>query len=1146
MIRGDTGSLELAATDLGKHLACQHLIELERRVAEGRAERPHRHDPALELLIRRGIEHEETYVAHLRQRGQDVVNLREIEGNDAFARTTAAMQEGAGVIVQATLADGRWSGRADLLQRVDGSPSDLGTWSYEVVDAKLARETRGDAILQLALYSDLVGRIQATSPSRFHVVKPSREPEQPFEIETFRFADYQAYYRLVRRRLEARMDAPPDETTYPDPVQHCDICPWWSDCDRRRRDDDHLSLVAGMRKLHTEELTRQGIITLTGFAERETALGQRPDRGSRDTYDRLHHQARIQLEGRRAGEPRHELWPPEPERGLTRLPEPSPGDIFFDIEADPFVGSDGLEYLFGYVFLNEGRQPQYRALWAHNAAEERRAFRHFMDFLMERWEQFPGMHVYHFSAYESGALKRLMGRHATHEDEVDRLLRGRRLVDLHAITRQGLRASVESYSLKQLEQFFGFERNVSLPDARLALQRMNSALELDTEEAISADDRAIVEGYNREDCLATLGLRNWLEDRRIELIGTGVAIARPDLLDGSAGEHIVERRAEVQVVYDQLVAGLSEDPEKWNDAERAKFLLANLLDYFRRESKCVFWERFRLNDLDPEDLLHERKAIASLEFVSEQPGGTARCPVHRYRFPDQEVAVDPGDSLLEVRTLNPTGSVHGIDPTVGTVDIKKRQDSRDHHPASIMADDFVSTDVLEHSVLEFARSVTEHSLNGDGPFRAARDLLLRHPPRFKFSVTSGAALRHADETAVEAASRLAPEMDSGYLPIQGPPGAGKTFTGARMIAQLLQMGKRIGVTAVSHKVIRNLLQEAIAAGQELRIDVQAVHKPGGRTQEIESDHLRHAPDNSAALAALSQGKVVGGTCWLWAHDDAVEQLDYLFVDEAGQLSLAMMLSAARSARNLVLLGDPQQLEQPQQGSHPDGAEVSALEHILDGRQTIPDDRGLFLNVTWRLHPAICAFTSELYYEGRLRSRDGLERQAVTGGTRFRGSGLFFESVVHVGNQNRSLEEVNAVQDVVSDLLSPGTGWIDCDGGANSMTEQDIMVIAPYNAQVTALTNALPRGIRVGTVDKFQGQQASVVVYSLTSSSAQDAPRGMSFLYNPNRFNVATSRARCVCIVVGSPTLLEPDCRSPRQMSWANAFCRLAELAGLAT
>jgi uncharacterized protein len=364
-----------------------------------------------------------------------------------------------------------------------------------------------------------------------------------------------------------------------------------------------------------------------------------------------------------------------------------------------------------------------------------------------------------------------------------------------------------------------------------------------------------------------------------------------------------------------------------------------------------------------------------------------------------------------------------------------------------------------------------------------------------------------------------------------------------MILALAREGKRVGVTAVSHKVIENLLREVLKAASEAGAPLQAIHKDkAGRKGEAPVEGIEKVDDNAGAAAGLRAGKIAGGTTWFWSRDDMIESVDYLFVDEAGQMSLAHALAAGRSARNIILLGDPQQLEQPQKGAHPEGAEVAALVHVLEGRKTIPDESGLFLDETWRLHPAICRFTSEVFYEGRLRSRPGLERQVLSGSTPFAGSGLFFVPVEHAGNQNKSREEVEAAARVAGSLLAPGSTWTDSGGACRRLRETDIMVVAPYNAQVAALIDRLPRGVRVGTVDRFQGQEAPAVIYSMTSSSAEDAPRGMGFLYNPNRLNVATSRARCVSVLVASRRLLEPRCSTPEQMRWANALCRYRELA----
>jgi uncharacterized protein len=364
-----------------------------------------------------------------------------------------------------------------------------------------------------------------------------------------------------------------------------------------------------------------------------------------------------------------------------------------------------------------------------------------------------------------------------------------------------------------------------------------------------------------------------------------------------------------------------------------------------------------------------------------------------------------------------------------------------------------------------------------------------------------------------------------------------------MICDLVRAGKRVGVCAVSHKVIVNLLKEVVEAAAEERVPVACLRKVSEKST-IGEPGIVETTDNAAVLTALRarRSNVAGGTAWLWARKEFFEAVDVLFVDEAGQMSLANVLAIASCAKSLVLLGDPQQLEQPIQGTHPEGTAVSALEHVLGGAPTIANDRGLFLDETWRLPPTIGRFTSELFYERRLRSRAGVEQQVLLGEGVFSGSGLWFVPAQHDANQGASREEVEIVAELVRTFLEKGGRWRDRDGREHALGLDDILVIAPYNAQVADLIARLPTGARVGTVDRFQGQEAPIVIYSMTTSTPEDAPRGMEFLYSPNRFNVATSRAQCACIVVGSPRLFEPDCRSPRQMKLANAFCRFLEIA----
>ncbi|CFX30143.1 conserved protein of unknown function [Candidatus Filomicrobium marinum] len=1122
------GKFELSATDLVGHLNCRHLTSLDRSVAEGTLAKPKVWDPLLMVLAERGTKHEQSYIDHLEASGIEVVRIDGVDVYDkAVTETLDAMRAGAQVIAQGALSDDGWIGRADILRRVDDRPSNLGDWSYEVIDTKLARETKAGAVLQLALYSDLLTQAQGVAPEYMYVVAPWSD----FEPRRYRFADSAAYFRKVKRGLIDDLAAKETAKTYPDPKEYCDICRWRESCDKRRRDDDHLCLVAGISKVQINELKRREVSTVEQLATMPLPLSWKPDRGSADSYERIREQARIQVEARQSGERKFELLPVLEGLGLTRLPEPSPGDIFFDLEGDPFVGEHGLEYLFGYVFEEDGSF-LYVGDWAFTREDEKKVFERFVDFVMARWETYPDLHIYHYAPYEPAAMKRLMGRYATREEEIDRMLRAGLFVDLYQVVRHTVRASVESYSIKQMEPFFSFVREKDLADAGTALAAMQTGLELDDTASISEETKEAVLAYNKDDCLAAEGLRNWLEELRNQVVARGTDVPRPEAGDGSPNERITTWILKINAIIDRLTGDIPVDPDERNDEQQARWILANILDWHRREEKALWWELFRLSDLSAEDLLDERAGLSGLSYVGNA-GGTNTAPIHRYSFPPQETDLR-GDEELRSQGGEKFGTVAAISFDDRTIDIKKRKDSAGINPVAIFAHKVIDTQPMKDALVRLGEYVADNGIEGDGPYQAARDLLLRIAPR-----TGGEPLHYEGEAASATAVRLCSHLEGGVLPIQGPPGAGKTYSGARMICELVRQGKTVGITANSHKVIRNLIDGTIEAADDLGIGVQCCHKADkvGQPQH----RLTFAKRSEDLINALGGNvNVGGGTAWLWARQDAFEILDVLFVDEAAQMSLANVLAVSQAAKTVVLLGDPQQLDQPMQGTHPEGTDVSALTHILGDAHTVPADRGLFLEQTWRLHPDICAFTSELFYDDKLTSKPGLRAQVIESDGAISGSGLRYVPVHHTGNQNCSPEEAEEVSKLVNQILAGNATWIDRDGNEHGLTLDDIVIITPYNAQVFEIQQRLP-GARVGTVDKFQGQEAPIAIYSMATSSHADAPRGMEFLYSLNRLNVATSRAKCISIIVSSAQLFEAECRTPRQIQLVNAFCRYVEL-----
>ena len=566
--------------------------------------------------------------------------------------------------------------------------------------------------------------------------------------------------------------------------------------------------------------------------------------------------------------------------------------------------------------------------------------------------------------------------------------------------------------------------------------------------------------------------------------------------------------------------------------------------------------------MDDEELAEQREPIAGLTYegVVEPKKGAKGSTIHRYRFAPQDNDVQVEDELYDPRTFDPTvrpwpkaGSVEAIDQVAGYLDIKRSNNSTAPHPEAVVPLRYYRTNAQRAALLEVGESVAQMGMAGAGPFRAARDLLTRAAPRLgqagagrtpreESMLGAGPPLVGLGEDGQSAALRLANSLDRTTVAIQGPPGSGKTTTGAAMIVEMVRAGHKVGITALGHKVIGNLLEAVFAEANAQGLAVSAIQK-AKEEQKAKVAGVLLTNETEDVRAALDAGRAViaAGTSWLWASSQMRGSVDTLVVDEAGQMSLADVVAMSTAAENVLLLGDPQQLEQPLQGAHPPGAGASALEHVLAGRPTIEPHRGLFLEHTWRLHPAICTFTSEVFYDGLLESRPGLENQAIEGAGLFSGSGLRWIPARHAGNRNQAPEEVETVAGIIAAMLVPAAQFVAADRTSLPLQLDDILVVAPYNAQVAAIKRRIP-GVRVGTVDKFQGQQAPVVIYSMATSSAEDAPRGMEFLYSLNRLNVATSRAKALAIVVCSPDLTRADVHTPRQMKLANALCRYLELA----
>jgi uncharacterized protein len=907
---------------------------------------------------------------------------------------------------------------------------------------------------------------------------------------------------------------------------------WERVAERLLESSDHLSRVANITRGQARRLEDAGVATLTALAQCHP--GRRVPHVSEQVFERLRTQARLQLHSRGRAQP---LWqhrpvdPMEPRRGLALLPPPSDGDVFFDMEGFPYAAG-GLEYLFGAVTVGDDVVPVFQDWWAHDEREERAAFEGFIDWLVERRRRDRALHVYHYSSYEEAAIKRLMGKYATRETEVDELLRGGVFVDLYNVVRQGFIIGTASYSLKEIERLYLPPRTgpvLSAGGSVVEYQRW-----IDSGQPRRFQHSPLLTGireYNRIDCESVWALRSWLLERQCER-GIGY-IPHPE------SEGRKEEEPSAPGPRDELVVRLLSRAQTASDTERARLdqLIAWLVDFHRREERPMWWRMFDRHEMTVEERFEDRDCLAGLTRTARPEWTIKRSLGLEYRYEiAQETRLAPGDRCLVAGT-ELRAEIVAMDQVNGLVELKAGKPLPDC--LCLIPDEFVSAEVIKGSVARYAAAWER----GEVASGAVDDLLRRRPPRI--GGHSGGPLIRATDEVVTRTCDLAARLDGSTLCIQGPPGTGKTYTAAAVIAALLRRGTRVGVTAQSHKVVMNAMRAVAKALKQEAVSAR-LYKVGeydddplveqGLVLPIDNDEVPGALDGGACL--------VGGTAWVFSREELAGRFDYVVIDEAGQVSLANAVAVGLAARNLILVGDQMQLAQVTQGHHPGDTGLSCLEYLLHGRATVPQDRGIFLAESRRMHPDVSRFVSDAVYEGRLGSLPATARHRVLRGPGTAlvpaETGIAWVPVKHDGCAQSSDEECEAIVAIVQELL--GRQVIDRHGVKRPMTLDDLLIVAPFNLQVRCLQERLDRGIRIGSVDKFQGQEAPVVIVSLCASTLEEAPRGASFLLSPNRLNVAVSRAEALAIVVGSPELMDLRCRSVEEMRLVNLLCHLVQYA----
>ncbi|WP_066286769.1 TM0106 family RecB-like putative nuclease [Arthrobacter sp. B6] len=1117
------------------------------------------------------------------------------------AETELALRAGADVVFQATFFDGEFLGYADFIVNEAAGTGSPGR--YEVWDTKLARHAKVGALLQLAAYGDqLIGMGLEPSPKVTLVLGAVVDGDYVRSVHSL--PDLLPVFRERRDRFRALTAGHREgggQVQWMQPgITYCGRCNYCAGQVQAHRD---LLMVGGMSTLRRKKLRAEGITTIEALADLP------PDKAT-GSLVRLRDQARMQLgrdipHGSRTftkdGEDHTVAFKVLPDNALAGIPSPSPGDIFFDFEGDPLwqdpaTGQWGLEYLFGVIEAPDAAadaadRPVFRPFWAHSRSEERQAFLDFLAYVEERRARYPDMHVYHYAAYEKSALRNLSVTHLAGEDIVDDWLRKGVLVDLYATARHSLRISEPSYSIKKLEPLYMGSnlRSGDVKDAGASVVAYAAycAARDDGDAASAAQILASISDYNEYDCLSTLRLRDWLLGLRSS--GPDVpGAARPGgsttagTADGGGAppRQLAVRGAETtepspeELRLQEYLAGFP-DTRPWTNDERAIAMVAAATGYHRRERKQFWWEHFDRTEseidhwsdhrnvfvVDSADVVTDwllakptvrmRTRVLRLSGTmsegSDFKPGTTWCRLYDSPVPDG--LEDPQGNLLArgyaFGTVVTAVEDHSDTPGKTIITIEEKETGRvpayPHFPVALTEDQPVPTVNIEAALAELAQHVgaSVPSL----PQHPGVDILRKAPPRFRS--LPGPAFVGKDSSGaadyITAITTSLQDLDRSYLAVQGPPGTGKTYVGSHVIARLVDAGWKIGVVAQSHAVVENMLCTAIKTAG---VDPARVAKKLAAEHDVPWGQIKET--DVAALLDSRGGCLVGGTAWTMTGKSVpAGSLDLLVIDEAGQFSLANTLAVARSAKRLLLLGDPQQLPQVTQGSHPEPVDESALGWLAAGHATLPPELGYFLADSWRMHPELCRAVSVLSYDGKLESAPA----ASLRGLAELPPGVETVFVEHSGNTTASSEE--AAEVVRQAQRHIGLKWIaGGDQPARPLAAGDVLVVAAYNAQVQLIRHALQQegldAVRVGTVDKFQGQEAPVVLVSMACSAVAEAPRGAEFLLNRNRINVAVSRGQWRSVIVRSPELTNYMPRKPEVLEELGAFIGLSPRTSGAT
>ncbi len=1094
-------------------------------------------DPADDLMMAlqsKGFQHEKNQEALFQQQGLTVYKIQADSIALKRALTREAMEEGVDVISQAYLEGNHFFGYADFLVKVTGD-SLFGHYHYEVWDAKLSNKAKPEFIMQLCCYTEMLTEIQGRRPKTITVVLGNGQ------YATFKVADFYYYYLTLKDQF-LQSQATFDAQSIPDPAESKNWGRWSRYAEQLLIKKDHLFQVATITRGQIKKLNKAGIHTMQQLVELNTLSVPGINIA---ILTRLKAQADIQKASLGQERPLYEIYVPKPDEqtGLALLPPHSPLDVFFDIEGYP-LEEGGLEYLWGCTYFDEQGERCFKDYWAHNREQEKEAFEAFITWVYERWQQDPTMHIYHYANYEIAACRKLMGRYGVGEAQLDQLLRNEVFIDLYKIVKGGLLLGEPRYSIKNVEHLYRGKRDTEVGsggDSVVVYEQWRDLWARNEAGDTWETSRILksIRDYNIDDCNSTQELVVWLREAQEK---NGIRYQGHTVL---VEPEIKKEVTQTLALRDRLLAQANTQLESQPEKAVVTETLAWLLEFHRRESKPLFWRLFDRLGLSEEELFHDLDCLAGCQRTRRapfKPTPKARKLAFEYQF----------DVAQEFKGMGKRFYLLGVEEENGkkaTVDFCQSESdlsaglitlTANHEPPAVVTlipDEYVHPKPIPEAIYQVTQRYEADKLGEC----AIIDFLMRAKPRFKIQhqVIAPSTDPHEKlQQIIEAVQNL----DHSYLPIQGPPGSGKTYTAKHIIAELIKTGAKVGIASNSHKAINNLLLRTREYCAE-----QGINGVFACTKETDASLIESGIvilKNADLASQVKPACVIGTTAWGFSREDLTDQFDYLFIDEAGQVAVANLVGMSRCAKNLVIMGDQMQLGQPSQGTHPGESGLSCLDYLLHDTATIAEDRGVFLGTTYRLHSTINEFISQFVYDGQLHAHHDNDVRVVKVPNGYQGvlqqeAGLHFVPVEHEGNTYGSDEEAMKIKVLAKELLN--RQFIEKTGKSRKITWNDILFVAPYNYQVNKLKQVLGDQARVGSVDKFQGQEAPIVFLSMCSSDANESPRGVDFLFDKHRLNVALSRAQSLAIVVANPRLAKTTVNKVEHLTLINLFSALCRL-----